>query len=177
MSVVQDTVRTVIYMKRMRGEKEKTLLAIRRVSWEQKSNVRGTSFGPLPGTTLVEAERSQICYTSTLNRVVSRPLKFCLLQMCYESVFSVLTLSTQQRPLTTSPAVCHLRTAVYCQSRFSFVRTIIGLWNHYDNSVCVYVFVDMHVTDVRVLSAYVYVGLFTHVYMYVRMYVHAHVHK
>jgi len=42
-------------MKPMPEQKEKTSLAIRRVSWEQKSNVRGTSLGPLSGATLVEA--------------------------------------------------------------------------------------------------------------------------
>jgi hypothetical protein len=85
------------------GKKEKAMLAIRRVRWEQKSNVRGTFFGPLPGTTLMEEERCQIRYTSIPNKVVSRPLTFCVLQMCYQRVFSVLNLSTQQRPLTNIP--------------------------------------------------------------------------
>ena len=38
--------------------------------------------------------------------------------------------------------------------------------------LCVCVFVDMHVADVRVLSVYVQAGLFMHVYMYVLAHVH-----
>ena len=39
--------------------------------------------------------------------------------------------------------------------------------------VCVCVFVDMHVADVRALRLYVHAGLFSHVYMY---YVHMYLH-
>jgi len=38
--------------------------------------------------------------------------------------------------------------------------------------LCLCVFADMHVADVRVLSMYVHAGLFMHVYIY---YVFAHV--
>lgn len=54
-STVQGTIETVIDMKPMQEHKEKISLAIRQVSWEQKSNVRGTSLGPLSGAKLVEA--------------------------------------------------------------------------------------------------------------------------
>jgi hypothetical protein len=110
--MIQDTIETVIDVKPMREHKEKTSLVIRRVSWEQKSNVRRSSLGPLLGATLVKQETSQIRYTSTLNRVACRPLKFGLLQTCYQSVFSVLILRTQQRRLQQTP-LCATSDQVY----------------------------------------------------------------
>jgi hypothetical protein len=89
-------------MKPMWEQREKTSLAISRVSWEQKSNVRGNSLGPLSGATLVEAERSHIRCTSTLNRVACRQLKFCLLQTYYQSIFPMSILGIQHGPLTTN---------------------------------------------------------------------------
>ena len=121
-SMVQDTIETAIDMKSMREHKEKIPLAIRRVSWEQKSNVRRTSLGRLLGATLVKEKRSQRRYTSTLNRVACRPLEFCLLETFYQSVFSVLIFRTQQRPLRTNRAVRHFRPGVYYHNRFSFFK-------------------------------------------------------
>jgi len=45
-SMKQDTIETVRDVKPMREHKQKISLAIRRVSWEQKSNVRRSSLGP-----------------------------------------------------------------------------------------------------------------------------------
>jgi hypothetical protein len=144
-------------MKPMRGKKRESIGGYQTGQLGAEIQRSWNLFDPLPGPTLAKTERSQIRYTSPMNRVVSRPLKVCVTGVLPTWVLCV---DPEYLAATTDnyPDVRHLRTAVYCHSRFSFVRKIRGLWNHYDNPLLC-VFVDMHVADVRVLITYVFVGL------------------